>query len=87
VGRGLQLRLEVFRCEEKEKGWGVRCIDPIPAGTYVTDYIGEILAGEEAEGRGVKRGDEYLFTFDMGGLDHGRWVRREGGREGGRVAL
>jgi hypothetical protein len=33
---------QVFRCASAGKGWGVRCVDSIPAGTYVTDYIGEV---------------------------------------------
>lgn len=57
--------LQVFRCPEREKGWGVRCLETIPAGTYVTDYIGEILTESKAEERGMKKGDEYLFTLDM----------------------
>ena len=57
--------MQVFRCAEREKGWGVRCLETIPAGTYVTDYIGEILTESKAEERGMKKGDEYLFTLDM----------------------
>ena len=44
VGNGPKLRLEVFRCEDPHKGWGVRCLDGIPTGTFIADYIGEILA-------------------------------------------
>src|SRR5690554_3690814 len=65
VGQGLVLPLEVFRCSERGKGWGVRCLETIPAGSYVTDYIGEILTESKAEERGMKKGDEYLFTLDM----------------------
>jgi hypothetical protein len=32
----------VFRCPEKRKGWGVRCIDDLQAGTFVIDYVGEV---------------------------------------------
>lgn len=42
VSKGVHLRLQVFRCEEKGKGWGVRCQDPIEQGTFICDYIGEV---------------------------------------------
>lgn len=32
----------MFRCPEKRKGWGVRCIDDLQAGTFVIDYVGEV---------------------------------------------
>ena len=64
VGNGPHLRLEVFRCENPMKGWGVRCRDDIPAGTFVTDYLGEILFEGDSEKRGLTLGDEYLLTKD-----------------------
>ena len=65
VGRGPQLRLEVFRCDDPNKGWGLRCLDNIPAGTYVADYLGEVLREADAENRGLAAGDEYLFHLDF----------------------
>jgi len=64
VGLGPRLRLEVFRCENPAKGWGVRCTTNIFAGTYVADYIGEIMNEEEVENRGLGWGDDYLFNLD-----------------------
>ncbi len=61
VGRGIRLPLEVFRCPEPGKGWGLRCKVDIPIGTFVSDYIGEVLREAESEVRGLARGDEYLF--------------------------
>jgi len=43
VGRGITLPLEVFRCLPVEKGWGVRCREFVPAGTFVACYQGELL--------------------------------------------
>lgn len=67
VGQGPHLRLEVFRCKEKNKGWGVRCKDDIQPGTFISDYLGEVLMEEDTEKRGLARGDQYLFTLDAFG--------------------
>ncbi|NWV02371.1 SETMR methyltransferase, partial [Ptilonorhynchus violaceus] len=49
VQRGLQLRLQVFRTERK--GWGVRTLEPVPRGTFVCEYAGEVLGFAEARRR------------------------------------
>ena len=67
VGNGPHLRLEVFRCDNPLKGWGVRCKTDIPPGTYITDYLGEILLEQDSEKRGLMLNDEYLFTQDFWG--------------------
>lgn len=67
VSRGPKLRLEVFRCSDPSKGWGVRCRDKIAPGTYVADYIGEILPESAAEERGLSKSDEYIFNMDCWG--------------------
>lgn len=67
VGKGPHLRLEVFRCDNPLKGWGVRCKNDIYPGTYITDYLGEIMLEEDAEKRGLTLNDEYLFTQDFWG--------------------
>lgn len=67
VGKGPTLPLEVFRCTDPSKGWGVRCSVDIPAGTYVADYLGEVLREEDAETRGLVRCDEYLYSIDFVG--------------------
>ena len=67
VGRGPHLKLQLVRCSDPSKGWGVRCLTDIPAGTYVADYIGEVIPESLAESRGLIRGDEYLFQLDTWG--------------------
>lgn len=49
VQRGLQLRLQVFRTQRK--GWGVRALEPIPRGSFVCEYAGEVLGFAEAQRR------------------------------------
>jgi Pre-SET motif len=67
VGKGPHLKLEVFRCSDPNKGWGVRCLTAIPAGTYITDYLGEVMLESHADGRGLSRSDEYLYNLDAWG--------------------
>eukprot|EP00981_Chlorochromonas_danica_P001676 scaffold369_cov177-Ochromonas_danica.AAC.9 len=67
VGRGPSERLEVFRCTNPSKGWGIRCRSDILPGTYIADYIGEILLEADAETRGLSICDEYLYTMDCWG--------------------
>jgi hypothetical protein len=71
VSVGTQLKLQVFKCAENGKGWGVRTPVDIPAGTYVTSYLGEILNESDCELRGIKHGDEYLFGLDAWGRSRG----------------
>ncbi|NWX28402.1 SETMR methyltransferase, partial [Notiomystis cincta] len=49
VQRGLRLRLQVFRTQRK--GWGVRALQPVPRGTFVCEYAGEVLGFAEAQRR------------------------------------
>ncbi|NWU83478.1 SETMR methyltransferase, partial [Onychorhynchus coronatus] len=49
VQRGLRLRLQVFRTASK--GWGVRPLEPVPRGTFVCEYAGEVLGAAEARRR------------------------------------
>ncbi|KAJ7548913.1 hypothetical protein O6H91_07G032600 [Diphasiastrum complanatum] len=58
---GIKHRLEIFKT--KQKGWGVRSWDSIPSGSFVCEYIGELLDSQEAERR--IGNDEYLFDLDL----------------------
>ncbi|XP_034247421.1 histone-lysine N-methyltransferase EHMT2 isoform X2 [Thrips palmi] len=59
VQRGLKVRFQLFRTVGK--GWGVRTLTFIPKGTYVCEYIGEIISDCEADQR---EDDSYLFDLD-----------------------
>jgi hypothetical protein len=69
VGKGPRLKLELFRCSDPNKGWGVRCKTDIPAGTYIADYLGELVTDKQAERHGLERSDEYLFNLDAWARD------------------
>ncbi|XP_020540832.1 histone-lysine N-methyltransferase, H3 lysine-9 specific SUVH5 [Jatropha curcas] len=58
---GIQFQLEVFKT--KSKGWGVRSRSYIPSGSFVCEYVGEILSSKEAEQRVGSR-DGYLFHME-----------------------
>ncbi|KAM9393101.1 histone-lysine N-methyltransferase EHMT1a isoform 2-T4 [Pholidichthys leucotaenia] len=59
VQNGLRVRLQVFRTQKM--GWGVRAMQDIPAGTFICEYVGEIITDAEADKR---ENDSFLFTLD-----------------------
>lgn len=59
VQKGLQTRLQVFRTQSM--GWGVRALAAIPKGTFVCEYVGEIISDTDADRR---HDDSYLFDLD-----------------------
>ncbi|MED6276536.1 hypothetical protein CHARACLAT_003975 [Characodon lateralis] len=59
VQNGLGTRLQVFRTSKK--GWGVRALQDIPQGSFVCEYVGEIISEAEAD---VRQNDAYLFSLD-----------------------
>nr|XP_046230727.1 histone-lysine N-methyltransferase EHMT1 isoform X3 [Scatophagus argus] len=59
VQNGLRTKLQLFRTSKK--GWGVRALQDIPQGTYVCEYVGEIISEAEAE---MRQNDAYLFSLD-----------------------
>jgi hypothetical protein len=63
VGHGITLRLQVFRTVNK--GWGVRCLDDVRAGSFICTYEGELLKDEDAERRGQEKCDEYIMNLDL----------------------
>ncbi|KAJ8467081.1 hypothetical protein OPV22_029633 [Ensete ventricosum] len=65
---GIQIPLEIFRT--KTRGWGVRSLYSIPSGSFICEYIGELLQDKEAEKRS---NDEYLFDIGHNYDDHSLW--------------
>ena len=58
VQHGISVRLQVFKAFGM--GWGVRPLADIPKGTFVCEYVGELISDSEAE----TREDSYLFDLD-----------------------
>ncbi|XP_047448804.1 histone-lysine N-methyltransferase EHMT1a [Mugil cephalus] len=59
VQNGLRTRLQLFRTHKM--GWGVRATQDIPQGTFICEYVGEIITDAEANKR---ENDSFLFTLD-----------------------
>ncbi|EMS56150.1 Histone-lysine N-methyltransferase, H3 lysine-9 specific SUVH5 [Triticum urartu] len=66
--KGIRFRLQVFKT--KSMGWGVKTLDYIPSGSFVCEYIGEVLDDEEAQKRMT---DEYLFAIGHNYYDESLW--------------
>ena len=41
-------------------GWGVKTLENIKKGSFVVEYVGEVITNEEAEERGKKYGMFYV---------------------------
>lgn len=56
---GIKIQLEIFKTGSR--GWGVRSLNSITSGSFICEYIGELLEDKEAEQR--TGNDEYLFDI------------------------
>jgi SAD/SRA domain/SET domain/Pre-SET motif len=65
---GIKIPLEIFKTENR--GWGVRSLSSIPSGSFVCEYVGELLRDEEADRRS---NDEYLFDIGHNYDDAALW--------------
>lgn len=54
VQRGIRQRLQVFYVS-KGKGWGLRTLEDLPLGTFICEYVGEILTNVELHERNISR--------------------------------
>ncbi|XP_061856411.1 histone-lysine N-methyltransferase EHMT1-like [Colius striatus] len=63
VQNGPRVQLQLFRT--REMGWGVRTMEDIPAGTFVCEYVGEVISDAEAN----LREDTYLFDLNNKGAE------------------
>ena len=52
------MRLQAFRVYGM--GWGIRALQNIPKGSFICEYVGEIISDSEAE----TREDSYLFDLE-----------------------
>ncbi|KAJ2023179.1 hypothetical protein IWW39_001607 [Coemansia spiralis] len=66
VQKGRKVVLELRRYPHK--GWGVVAKQRLKKGTFVAEYVGEVITSDEAENRGFKdkaQGQTYLFDLDQ----------------------
>ena len=50
-----QIKLAIFKTDNG-CGWGVKTLENIRKGTFVVEYVGEVITSEEAEERGKSYG-------------------------------
>lgn len=62
---GMKIPLEIFKTESR--GWGVRSLRSISSGSFICEYVGELLEDTEAEKR--TGNDEYLFDIGQNYTD------------------
>lgn len=62
VQNPLSQKLQLFMTEKK--GWGVRCMNDIPQGSFICVYVGYLLTEADANEGGKNYGDEYLAELD-----------------------
>ncbi|KAK8926272.1 Histone-lysine N-methyltransferase, H3 lysine-9 specific SUVH1 [Platanthera zijinensis] len=55
--KGMNLHLEVFKT--KDRGWGLRSWEPIRAGTFICEYVGEVIDKIKVNEYGEE--DQYIF--------------------------
>ncbi|RWS29081.1 hypothetical protein B4U80_06987, partial [Leptotrombidium deliense] len=58
---GIKFRLEVF--ETEKKGFGVRCVDDIPKGSFICTYTGKVLESEDPT-ETLLRDETYTFRIN-----------------------
>jgi SET domain-containing protein len=62
VQKGRKVKLCIYRTSNG-CGWGVKTLEVIKQGSFVTEYVGEVITSDEAEERGKKYGEDRLETF------------------------
>ncbi|XP_059480204.1 histone-lysine N-methyltransferase SETDB1 isoform X2 [Neocloeon triangulifer] len=50
--------------QTEKRGWGLRALNDIPAGTFLCIYAGQIMTEHEGNEEGKQFGDEYLAELD-----------------------
>ncbi|XP_064604960.1 histone-lysine N-methyltransferase SUV39H2-like [Liolophura sinensis] len=66
VQQGRKCKVSIFRTNNG-RGWGVKTLQKMKKGTFVMEYVGEVITSEEAERRGKiydAEGRTYLFDLD-----------------------
>ncbi|CAD7014873.1 histone-lysine N-methyltransferase eggless [Ceratitis capitata] len=58
----LAMKLQVFKTSNR--GWGLRCINDVPRGSFVCIYAGHLLTEAKANEGGLDAGDEYFAELD-----------------------
>ncbi|CAF3666050.1 unnamed protein product [Rotaria socialis] len=63
VQQGLFVHLQLFK--DKVKGWGLRALHDLPRGTFLCQYIGELLTSDQGHERAQSMDDKYQTSLDL----------------------
>ena len=63
VQQGLFVHLQLFK--DENKGWGLRTLHDLPRGTFISQYIGELLTSEQGHERAQIIDDKYQTSLDL----------------------
>ncbi len=63
VQQGLFVHLQLFK--DKLKGWGLRTLHDLPRGTFICQYIGELLTSDQGHERAQTMDDKYQTSLDL----------------------
>lgn len=63
VQQGLFVQLQLFK--DKQKGWGLRALHDLPRGTFICQYIGELLTSDQGHERAQTMDDKYQTSLDL----------------------
>lgn len=58
----LEMKLQVFKTGNR--GWGLRCLNDVPKGSFICCYAGHLLTEQHANEAGENLGDEYFAELD-----------------------
>lgn len=61
VQHGISHNLQVFWTADG-KGWGLRTLEDLPKGTFVCEYVGEILTSTELHKRNLRSNDKHSYA-------------------------
>ncbi|CAF1907927.1 unnamed protein product [Rotaria magnacalcarata] len=63
VQQGLFAQLQLFK--DKHKGWGLRTLHDLPRGTFICQYVGELITSDQGHERAQTMDDKYQTSLDL----------------------
>jgi SET domain-containing protein len=63
VQHGLFVKLQLFK--DKHKGWGLRTLHDLPRGTFICQYVGELITSDQGHERAQTMDDRYQTSLDL----------------------
>lgn len=65
VSKGRVYKMGIFRTDNN-RGWGLKALEKIPKGKFVTTYMGQLITADEAENRNTNSNSVHLtYLMDL----------------------